>query len=336
MSIDREKARQRTEFHLVPTVHESETSYLKPDLKPAHKFEVTLEPDDFTEEKYLLFEDYQTHVHHEPPPKTTRSGFRRFLCSSPLTRTQRPLPSGAPQHLGSWHQCYRVDGELVAFGVLDLLPACVSGVYFVYHRSVETWAFGKLAALREIALAREAHHRFYYMGYYIHGCAKMRYKVDYAPQFVLDLDALAWDPLDAAALAQMDRGGYVRASRDAKAPNGSGGERGGDDGGSAETGDAPRDRPPGTGKKAFDTPADAAAAVNAGLSLFDLDFPGMMAAADVEARVDLDSVRLGLRGGRVVTCDVSCAPHPPNVDGFGRRADAVLTIGANADVGRVG
>jgi len=292
---------------------------------------VTLEPDDFTEEKYLLFEDYQTHVHHEPPPKTTRSGFRRFLCASPLTRTSRRLASGVEQQLGSWHQCYRVDGALVAFGVLDLLPRAASGVYFVYRRDVERWAFGKLAALREIALAAEARHDFYYMGYYIHACAKMRYKIDYAPQFVLDLDRLAWDPLDARVLAAMDRGGYVRVSQDAKAANGSD-DGGGDDGGPAETSDAPPDDPPRAGKMAFDTPAEAADAVNGGLSLFDLDFPGMMAAADVEEQVDLDAVRLRLRGGRVVPCEVSCAP--PRVTAEAECGEMLTSV--NADVSGVG
>ena len=57
--------------------------------------------------------------------------------------------------LGSYHQCYRLDGELVAVGVLDLLPHCVSAVYFMYHESVAQHNFGKLGALREIALARE-------------------------------------------------------------------------------------------------------------------------------------------------------------------------------------
>jgi len=307
-SIDREKARQRTEFRLVPTVHESETAFTKPDLTPAHTFQVTLEPDDFTEEKYLLFENYQTHVHHEPPPQTTRKGFRRFLCDSPLVRTQRSLDDGVVQQLGSFHQCYRLDGRLVAFGVLDLLPHSVSGVYFVYHHDVEQWAFGKLSALREIALAREARHAFYYMGYYIHACPKMRYKIDYAPQFVLDLRGFGWRPLDAAVLALMDRGGYAGVSRGLAAPNG-GGDSSGDDGAASEK----SDRQQGGGaasaaRKAFDTASDADDAVTMGMSLFDLDFPGMMSAEEVEEQVDLDSVRLAFRQGRrIVTCNVSFA-----------------------------
>ena len=47
-------------------------------------------------------------------------------------------------------------------------------------------ALGKLSALREIEWVREASRRcptlgYYYMGYYIHECPKMRYKAEYAP-----------------------------------------------------------------------------------------------------------------------------------------------------------
>lgn len=35
------------------------------------------------------------------------------------------------QRLGSYHQCYRLNGRLVAVVVLDLLPGCVSSVYLM-------------------------------------------------------------------------------------------------------------------------------------------------------------------------------------------------------------
>ena len=39
--------------------------------------------------------------------------------------------NGQEQKLGSYHQCYRLDGRLVAMGVLDLLPTSVSSVYLM-------------------------------------------------------------------------------------------------------------------------------------------------------------------------------------------------------------
>ena len=100
------------------------------------------------------------------------------------------------QELGSFHQCYRLDGRLVAIGVLDLLPHAVSAVYFIYHQDFERFSFGKLSALREAALALEGQYEYYYMGFYIHSCQKMRYKAEFRPQHILDLETMRWRPLD--------------------------------------------------------------------------------------------------------------------------------------------
>ena len=81
--------------------------------------------------RFALFQHYQSSVHGEPSRKITKDGFRHFLCSSPLRRSTRQV-DGVSQRLGSYHQCYRLDGELVAIGVLDLLPRCVSAIYFMY------------------------------------------------------------------------------------------------------------------------------------------------------------------------------------------------------------
>jgi arginine-tRNA-protein transferase len=106
------------------------------------------------------------------------------------------------KRLGSYHQCYRLDGKLVAVAVLDLLPHGVSAVYMTYEPDLDQWEFGKLSALREIAMAIQDGYQYYYMGmkkklgeiseslmantgYYIHSCVKMRYKGAYQPQYIL-------------------------------------------------------------------------------------------------------------------------------------------------------
>lgn len=165
-----EKARQKSSFDFQEVVHAAEVERLKP-VGPAHRFQVTLEPDNLTDEKYELYKDYQTNVHHDAPDEIDKPGFRRFLCDSPLQRCVRSK-NDIDQPLGSFHQCYRVDGRLVAMGVLDLLPHAVSGVYFLYHQDVEKWSFGKLSAMREAALTLEKGYQYYYMGFYIHNCAR--------------------------------------------------------------------------------------------------------------------------------------------------------------------
>ncbi|KAI0156611.1 arginine-tRNA-protein transferase [Xylariaceae sp. FL1272] len=211
----REEARKRdSEFVLSERLHESESQSLKQPPEPAHAFEVTLEPDNFTEEKYLVYENYQRIVHHESASDITRSGFRRFLCNSPLKRQSLMTADGSPQRLGSYHQCYRLDGKLVAIGVLDLLPNCVSAVYFLYHESIHMWSPGKLGALREISLATEEGYGYWYPGFYIHTCPKMRYKIDYMPQGVLDPDTLMWAELTKEVLAKFDSHGYLHFSQE--------------------------------------------------------------------------------------------------------------------------
>jgi arginine-tRNA-protein transferase len=208
--------RRKTDFDLVERIHEGESQKLKTPPKPAHEFVVTLEPNSFTEEKFALFENYQRIVHHEPPHRITRSGFRSFLCSSPLKRHKQTPSGGEVLLLGSYHQCYRLDGKLVAIGVLDLLPHAVSGVYFMYHESIHTWNPGKISAMREAALAAEEGYRWYMMGFYIHSCKKMKYKVDYHPQYVLDPESHTWDLLDDEFKRRLDARKYISLSREKK------------------------------------------------------------------------------------------------------------------------
>ena len=79
--------------------------------------------------RYDLFLKYQTVVHKDPPERWKQADFKRFLCSGLNRKTVRNEDGSCEQKLGSYHQCYRVDGKLIAVAVLDLMPHCVSSVY---------------------------------------------------------------------------------------------------------------------------------------------------------------------------------------------------------------
>ncbi|TWU78980.1 Arginyl-tRNA--protein transferase 1 [Metarhizium rileyi] len=207
-----EVKRRDNEFSLVDRVHEAEYEKLQTPPEPAHKLVVTLEEDNFTEEKYQVYDNYQKVVHREPLEDRTPRAFKRFLCSSPLRREVMVTPDGQERKLGSFHQCYRLDGVLVAFGVLDLLPDCVSSVYFLYHDSLHKQTPGKLGAMHEIALAKEQGYRWWYPGFYIHNCPKMKYKIDYTPQYILDPSSLGWDALDRTVLGLLDQKPFLSLS----------------------------------------------------------------------------------------------------------------------------
>ncbi|GAB7329473.1 hypothetical protein MBLNU13_g01251t1 [Cladosporium sp. NU13] len=300
-----EKKRNTNTFDLTATVHESEESKVLPDVDPApdHLFTVNLEPDTFTEEKYDLFHDYQQHVHHEGPSEISRAGFKRFLCSSPLER--RTEPSG--KKLGSYHHCYRLDGRLIAMAVLDLLPHAVSGVYFLYHQDFEKWSLGKLSALRETALALEGGYEYYYMGYYIHSCLKMRYKGTYKPQHVLDFESFEWSPLDDDMCRLMDERKWVSMSRerDAEASQKAAAIM------SEKTSDKEASEPTITSKptetSVYPTPSHPVPvdAANSNLSLLELGMPGVLSLTQLQQKVDLDDVKISLgRGGIHRTPDI--------------------------------
>jgi arginine-tRNA-protein transferase len=281
-------------------VHRSNYENLKrpPAPEPAHKFEVTLEPASFTSEKYKLFHNYQQNVHKEKPSEISETGFKRFLCTSPLPKSSRDV-NGKTQLLGSYHQCYRLDGRLIAMGVLDLLPHCVSGVYFLYHSDFEQWHFGKLSALRETALTLEGGYEYYYMGYYIHSCTKMRYKGDYSPQHVLDPESYEWSPLDGELRSLLDKKSYVSLSREQRRKQTSLAQSGDKVAGvkSDETDDDSMDDYP------LPTAAEGGDAVSNGMSLFDLKVPGLMTAEEIEEHFDLGSVPIKI-GGRMAEAQV--------------------------------
>jgi len=64
-----------------------------------------------------VYQKYQMAVHGDAKDKCTDKQFRRFLCSSPLQ---------AGGGLGSFHLQYLIDEIIVAVGVIDILPHCVS------------------------------------------------------------------------------------------------------------------------------------------------------------------------------------------------------------------
>lgn len=99
-------------------------------LEPAHRFEVNIEGDSVSQAKFDLFVKYQTKVHREDVSRWKTKDFKNFLCQgikrSPATITKS---NESEKKLGSWHQCYRLDGKLIAVAVLDLVPSGVSSVY---------------------------------------------------------------------------------------------------------------------------------------------------------------------------------------------------------------
>ncbi|XP_058128625.1 arginyl-tRNA--protein transferase 1 isoform X4 [Anopheles ziemanni] len=120
---------------------------------------------------------------------------------------------------GSFHQQYWLDDRLIAVGVIDVLPLCVSSVYFFYDPEYRFLSLGTYGSLREIAFTR-ARYRVnpsitsYYMGFYIHSCPKMRYKSSLQPSRLLCPEAYTWHLLDKNILSKLDARKYNRLNED--------------------------------------------------------------------------------------------------------------------------
>lgn len=147
----------------------------------------------YDEERYHLYRKYQVAVHHDKPDDITPESFTRFLIESPLQHGGKMCGSYS---CGTYHQLYRLDGVLIAVGVLDFLPSGVSSVYCFYDPDMRHLVLGKYTALREIDFTKSIGAEFYYMGFYIHSCPKMRYKADYQPSELLCPTAFDWHPLE--------------------------------------------------------------------------------------------------------------------------------------------
>ena len=141
--------------------------------------------------------------------------FHRFLCETPLPLVQ---PDGSDDQrfqidteghdthipIGSYHQQYRINGVLIAVGVVDVLPHCLSSVYAFYDPDLSRHLeLGKYTALREIEWVKRAstHRRemvHYYLGYYIRSCVKMVYKAEYKPSELLCPTTNRWVEFEVA------------------------------------------------------------------------------------------------------------------------------------------
>src|SRR5205823_5331253 len=81
---------------------------------------------------------------------------------------------------------YRDSGNrLLAIGICDVCTSSLSSVYFYFDPGESGRGLGTFGALTEIGFARERSIPYYYLGYYIDGCATMQYKADYRPHELL-------------------------------------------------------------------------------------------------------------------------------------------------------
>ena len=127
----------------------------KTSSSPAHTLEVrfvsTLK-DEYLETKdvsYDVYKTYQMSIHKDDIGSCTPKQFKRFLIDSPLILDKFNDADNVPNEFGSYHMQYWLDGtRLIAVGVIDILPNCVSSVYLYYDPDYSFLTLGTYSALR--------------------------------------------------------------------------------------------------------------------------------------------------------------------------------------------
>ncbi|KAJ3322193.1 Arginyl-tRNA--protein transferase 1 [Boothiomyces sp. JEL0866] len=167
------------------------------------KMQIKLEPAEYTKESHDLYIKYQIAIHGDKLEDLTSEKFKNFLIDSPFQTDTQFSYKGELYHCGLYHQKYYVDGTLIAIAVIDILPQCLSSVYFLYDPHYSSLSLGTFSAFKEIATTLELYHEnpsihHYYLGYYIHTCPKMRYKAQYRPSQLLCPLGFNWVKADIA------------------------------------------------------------------------------------------------------------------------------------------
>lgn len=179
------------------------------------RFYTRYEPSVLTDEKYQLYKKYQMAVHNDEPNECSQSQFKRFLCDTPFPEQEVDGTSQQWQFLNNWvknwkkdensdqstikrigptHECWYLDGKLIAISVLDFLPSGVSSIYFIWDPDYSHLSLGSISSIREILMCDQLNLGYYYLGYYIEDCPKMKYKAKFGGE-ILDLCNEVYFPL---------------------------------------------------------------------------------------------------------------------------------------------
>lgn len=129
---------------------------------------VSTRPSTFDEEHYALYRRYVASRH--PGGSMDNQSPRQYrdflMCSWAETRFYE----------------FRYGTRLLAVAVTDRLPHALSAVYTFFDPACAERSLGVYAVLWQIEEARRLQLEWLYLGYWIGGSPKMRYKADYRPQ----------------------------------------------------------------------------------------------------------------------------------------------------------
>ena len=150
-------------------------------LKRMPKDRLTVEtlPTHFNREAFDLYNAY--HIEKHDKPLKSMFSYAEHVVNSPV---QSQTVDGI--EYGTFHQLYRLDGNLVAIGIIDVVPKGIVSIYMWYDvtKAVSKYSFGVYSALKEIELVCNYHERNPNMqNYYLQGWNKLNKKLAYKSNY---------------------------------------------------------------------------------------------------------------------------------------------------------
>ena len=178
---------------------------------PAHNYTIHLHRAMFTDELFDLYKRYELAVHKK---ERLKSNLTRFLCNSPLYDSEKEPHIAAnpmyfkttnvdkfmhtfqdegiyPEAKGTYHMYHRIDGKLVAVGVIDICNRFLNSAYFLYDPDFKFLNLGVVGAIREMEYMNMIIQNFnpsltfYQLGEMVPCCPKVNYKTNYQPGVVI-------------------------------------------------------------------------------------------------------------------------------------------------------
>ncbi|MBI5093411.1 MAG: arginyltransferase [Candidatus Hydrogenedentes bacterium] len=142
-------------------------------------FDVRLAAPSYDPEKAAMYHRYLVYQHGYSGEPIDEERYTDFFVSTFLGSRTVELQLHA-------------EGCLAGVGILDRVGDVLSAVYFYYEPEFARYGPGTYAILKEIELAREWGHAYFYPGYYIGACAAMSYKTNFRPCQIKNANSDAW------------------------------------------------------------------------------------------------------------------------------------------------
>jgi len=210
MNIEETKIEEEVKREHVETVRKDLTAKVieeVPTNSKGRKFEISFERARFEKESFDMYQRYCKDIHEKE--KEDPKSYENFLCKQAV-EVDKLESGGKVLLLGCYHMKYYVDGKLIAIGVVDIFPQCLSSVYFFYEPEYKNLSLGIIGAIKEIEYVQEMQKyfpsfKYYYLGYYIQDCQKMVYKGEYGPAELLCPYTFNWVTLDDELRKRIDK-----------------------------------------------------------------------------------------------------------------------------------